>query len=204
MKTIKITSKKYGAYEVLVDDHIYDYLVTNFRWYISKDSVREYYYATGNKIGNSRKKLRMNRVVMGVTDPNIFVDHIDRNPLNNQKYNLRLATQSENQCNRPHRAISGFKGVRKNHGGVGYQIFLRKNRIIYCGGTYPCAVSAAFHYNAFSKKHHGEFAYQNPVTAIKYADGVMYTHEVKTPCSTPIMDKDFIIEQVRTFIHNRA
>jgi hypothetical protein len=35
-------------------------------------------------------------------------------------------------------------------------------------------IEAAFKWNELARKYHGEFAYQNPVTAIKYADGTMY------------------------------
>lgn len=204
MKTIDIYSKKYGSFKTIVDDEDHYFLITNFKWYIAKDHTKEYYYPVGNIIGNSKIKYRLSRLVMNANDPDVFVDHIDRNPLNNKKSNLRFATQSQNQHNRPRlKSKSGFKGVRKTHGGPGYQIVLQLNKRTICGGTSPSIIEAAYNYNAFARKHHGEFAYQNPVTAIKYADGIMYTHEVKTPCSTPIRDKDFIIEQVRTFIPNR-
>lgn len=165
MKELLIKSKACGGpFVVLVDDEDYYFLVTNFRWYISKDYTKEYYYPTGNVIGNSRKKYRLSRIVMNAIDPNIFVDHIDRNPLNNQKSNLRFATQSQNQHNRPRlRAKSGFKGVRKNHGGSGYQIVLRVKNKTICGGTFPSAIEAAKAYNDFARIHHGEFAYQNPI-----------------------------------------
>lgn len=42
----------------------------------------------------------LHRWLLGITDPKIFVDHRDRNPLNNQRYNLREATNSQNQMNR--------------------------------------------------------------------------------------------------------
>lgn len=43
----------------------------------------------------------------------MFVDHIDKDPLNNQKFNLRVSTNADNQKNVGKRSsnTSGFKGV---------------------------------------------------------------------------------------------
>jgi hypothetical protein len=43
-----------------------------------------------------------------------------------------------------------------------------------CSKIYKTPEEAARKYNELAKQYHGEFAYQNPVTAIKYADGTMY------------------------------
>lgn len=41
----------------------------------------------------------LHRKLLNVTNPLVFVDHKDRNPLNNTRDNLRLATNSQNQMN---------------------------------------------------------------------------------------------------------
>src|ERR1700674_5840776 len=56
----------------------------------------------------------MHRLVIGVTNPAIQVDHHpDFNGLNNQRSNLRIATQTDNARNHRIRRdnSSGFKGV---------------------------------------------------------------------------------------------
>lgn len=56
--------------------------------------------------------LQMHHTVFG--HPGVLqVDHANRNPLDNRRCNLRLATQSQNQLNReaPLNNTSGYKGV---------------------------------------------------------------------------------------------
>lgn len=55
----------------------------------------------------------MHRLVLGVTDPKIQVDHRDRDGLNNQCENLRIADSRLNHLNSDVRfdSTSGFRGV---------------------------------------------------------------------------------------------
>ncbi|HOV27498.1 MAG TPA: hypothetical protein PK566_14230 [Pseudobacteroides sp.] len=53
------------------------------------------------------KQIRLHRLIMGVTDPKIEVDHKNWNGLNNCRWNLRIATHSENNQN--------MKGTRKQN-----------------------------------------------------------------------------------------
>ena len=60
-----------------------------------------WYYRDGyalSKIGN--KEIRMHRYIMDVRDPDLIVDHIDRNRLNNTRENLRVINYLENANNR--------------------------------------------------------------------------------------------------------
>ena len=53
----------------------------------------------------------LHRIVLAVDD---FVDHINHNPLDNRKSNLRVVTKSQNQMN------SNYKGVTKTPNGKYY------------------------------------------------------------------------------------
>jgi hypothetical protein len=81
--------------EIFVDDCDYERLC-GYSWYLDK-----YGYAVAEtKHNGERKKLRMHRMIMGVTDQKVLVDHINCNKIDNQKINLRVCNQSENARNR--------------------------------------------------------------------------------------------------------
>ena len=96
----------------------------------------------------------------------VFVDHIDRNGLNNRRTNLRVCTRTENNRNSMRsKNKSGFKGVsfdrRKKKfrarihvaHKVGYkEIFI---------GYFQTAIEAAKAFNEAALKYHGSFAYLN-------------------------------------------
>ncbi len=59
------------------------------------------------------KLVGLHRYLKNVTDPNVFIDHIDSNPLNNTKQNLRLSDNNKNAQNKKKRrgCTSQFIGV---------------------------------------------------------------------------------------------
>ena len=83
--------KKGEKYIVLVDDDQYEYLA-KYTWSIVFSG--KFLYARTVING---KHVKMHRYIMGVSDPKVYVDHIDHNTLNNQKANLRLCNSSTNQ-----------------------------------------------------------------------------------------------------------
>lgn len=218
MKIINWSSAKFGHLEILVDDEDYEN-VKQYSWGVLTCMNSDVKYVKARYVSKEkpRKYYSLHRFVLGIDDPKIFVDHRNGNGLDNRKSNLRIATHKENTQNSgPQKNnTSGFKGVSiiTSSKGVAYKtpsyqasINIRqpKGKPITYSKCFKHILEAAYRYNELALKYHGEFANLNPVTAIKYADGVMYTHEVKTPCSTPIREKDFIVEQVKTFIPNRA
>jgi hypothetical protein len=72
-------------------------------------------YASTSIGGRKNKKmLYMHRFIMGVTDPKISVDHINKNKLDNRKSNLRVCTHKQNCSNssKPKgKHTSKYKGV---------------------------------------------------------------------------------------------
>lgn len=102
--------------EALVDDDLYDELNTVV-WHTQVNKAYGFYAVRSEHVYRDKwdyttKTIYMHRVILppikGMT-----IDHIDGNGLNNQRSNLRYATQSENLHNqrriKPH--SSQYKGV---------------------------------------------------------------------------------------------
>ena len=60
-----------------------------------------WYYRDGYALSKvNGKEVRMHRLVMGVTNPDDIVDHINRNRLDNRRENLRVLNYLQNANNR--------------------------------------------------------------------------------------------------------
>ena len=90
----------------------------------------------------------------------VYIDHIDRNPLNNKIENLRKATESENSVNSKTKCTntSGYKGVSFRSDTKKWQAALTKNYKKISLGCYETPEKAYEAYLAGSKKYFGEFA----------------------------------------------
>ena len=89
-----------------------------------------------------------------------YPDHMDNDPLNNRRNNLRLASKSQNQMNHALRKdnTTGYKGVvyHRNANRWTAEIQVNKKKI-YLG----CFKSPELAYEAYckaAKEYHGEFA----------------------------------------------
>lgn len=164
MKVIEINSKKNGKYNVLVDDEDYDY-INQFTWYLSVTKSGPYARARYIDNGNKRKLCCMHRLILGVTDKSIFVDHVNHNGLDNRRSNLRIASRSQNGMNRrvSKSNKSGYKGVSKSSNSESFRVCIYLSGKMINGGTFKTPEEAAKKYNELARIHHGEFAYQNPV-----------------------------------------
>jgi hypothetical protein len=92
---------------------------------------------------------------------NLQIDHINGNPLDNRKQNLRLVTVQQNAFNRKRRrdCNSQFKGVHLCASGK-YRVRIGHSKQINLG-TYSDELSAAKAYNKAAKELFGEHACTN-------------------------------------------
>lgn len=71
--------------------------VTWFACYARKSKVKMYACAKlWNPVDQTSTTILMHRIILGVTDPDLEVDHRDNDGLNNQRGNLRTCTHQEN------------------------------------------------------------------------------------------------------------
>jgi hypothetical protein len=67
--------------------------IKSYKWNCNKSS--KFHVSTITKDGN----LMLHRLIMNCTDDSLVVDHINHNPLDNRKCNLRICTNEENRKN---------------------------------------------------------------------------------------------------------
>jgi len=145
-----------GKHFAKVDDEDYDELI-KYRWSVLRGHKMrgEKYYAK-----REQRQIFMHRQIMGVYDKNIYVDHKDGDPLNNQRSNLRLATNSQNQANIGPRKDKKYKGTTKTKSGKFTTIISVLGKIKHLG-SFDTEEDAAKAYDKAAFEAHGEFAYLN-------------------------------------------
>ncbi len=120
--------------------------------------------------GGKQKTIGMHRMITGVTDPAVHVDHRDHDTLDNTIDNLRVCPNGENQRNArpqtgrssPHKGV----GLVKRTGRWRARIRINGEKIFL--GYFATEQEAANAYDAAAVKCHGEFAYTNAM-AMKVA-----------------------------------
>jgi hypothetical protein len=159
MKTIPL-SKGMNA---IVDDEDFD-ILSNFRWQAHKHHSGAFYATRSSSRagGKCKRFIQMHRVIAGAPD-GLHVDHINGNPLDNRRSNLRFATNSENirNANIPCTNTSGFKGVVFEPSRRSYRAIItvdgRKKHL----GRFKTAREAGAAYDAAARSFFGDFARTN-------------------------------------------
>ncbi len=163
MKEIELTQ----GYVALVDDEDYE-RVSAHKWYAEVYRHNVYAARAVYTTNKRRKTVKMHRFILGVIGSKVQVDHKDRNGLNNQRSNLRI-TIDQNQQNAGLRKdnTSGYKGVHwnKNRGRWQARIKFRSKHIGL--GLFTDILDAARAYNKAALELFGEFALLNVIPELR-------------------------------------
>lgn len=148
---------------VLVDQEDFNDLKIH-KWYLDHRGYAIRHEKKNEYRDRARKIIKMHRFIMKAKDGE-FIDHINRNPLDNRKINLRIATNSQNQANSAlfKSNKTGYKGVIKYNQKKPWaaQIHVQGKRVFK--GMFNTKEEAALKYNELAKKYFGEFANLNIV-----------------------------------------
>jgi hypothetical protein len=165
MREVPLYGKKAAGRVALVDDEDYE-LVMQHRWHVIERSATERrshygpYAQTHIYRQGGRTTIRMHVLLTGWRE----TDHADRDGLNNQRSNLRDATDGKrNRWNsgKHQDGTSGYKGVAWHRRDQRWQARIsfegRRHQIGYFGD----AAAAARAYDAKARELYGEYAVLN-------------------------------------------
>lgn len=115
-----------GQYAI-VDIEDFEWL-NQWKWHAHKNNIKyitRFYAIRSKRQGKKIQKIFMHRLIINPSH-NLQIDHINGNTLNNQKSNLRIATNRQNQQNRHHPKTSKYTGVswKKDHRKWQAQIYI--------------------------------------------------------------------------------
>lgn len=179
MRFIKLGGKRGGV--AMVDDEDFDRL-NQYSWSMDYHG----YPQRRCIVGGNASVIQMHRDILDAP-AGMVRDHIDGNPLNNVRANLRICENRENCANRKAstRNTSGYKGVSLSKKARKFRAFIKVNYRQIGLGCYNTPEEAAAAYNFAAIDYFGEFARLNILP-----DGITFTRE-------------YLAEQRREYIERR-
>jgi hypothetical protein len=146
------------GFESVIDFKSID-VVRDISWSAHKQNGEFYAYGC---VGGSGNNALMHRLLLGITDPYVEVDHKDGDRMNNRIDNLRLCKRGQNCANRKSwNKNSEYKGCYLKNGGPKWQLSMTVNKKVLHLGNFDSEIECAKAYNENAIKFHGEFAKLN-------------------------------------------
>ena len=169
MKRIRLANKYNSDVYAIVDDDIYDY-ASRFKWYLDTHGYAVSSIPQAHNIYGVRN-VKLHRLVMfkELEGTDMIIDHINNDPLDNRRSNLRVCRQKENMRNTRKRkdCSSKFKGVCFDKSRNKWMAYLNLNGRRYNLGRFDDEDEAALAYNNAASFYFGEYANLNVIGACK-------------------------------------
>jgi hypothetical protein len=157
IKLVSISPQK--GYAVV--DKKYFKFVNKKKWFLSS-SGRPICYST-HHTKEKRSSIPLHRFIIGETKEGLQVDHINKNPLDNRRKNLRVVSSSQNMMNREKQINnkSGFKGVSWHKASNKWRATIIINKKQTTIKTCQNIIEAVYSYDVECEKLHGKYASPN-------------------------------------------
>ena len=136
-------------------------LVFGWNWSARVSPHTVYAVRVEKKFGKNKTIFMHREILQKYENINgLYVDHIDRNGINNIRSNLRPCTNQQNQQNQgiARSNTSGFKGVSFNNSRGKFQARIKHGGKLTHLGWFNCAGSAYLAYCQEAVKSRGEYA----------------------------------------------
>ena len=135
-KIVKFYTKE--GIEFIIDKQ--DFETVYSRYWVKRGN----YISSKNAEGSSPRNISLHRFLLGNVPKNMEVDHINRNPMDNRRINLRIVTRKENNRNKgiPKNNKTGFLNVYFRKAKNKYEAQFTFNKKHYIVGTFDTPESA--------------------------------------------------------------
>ena len=158
--------KKYNKYDLSGDYGIGYASNTNEPFYFDLedyDKIKNYYWYSNHDgymcSSENKKEIIMHRLIIDENDPEMQVDHFNRNKKDNRKENLKSVTPQHNNWNRGinQNNKSGVTGVRWNKEAQKWIAYIMRKHL----GTFNSFEDAVKARKRAEQKYFGEYSYNN-------------------------------------------
>lgn len=152
--------------QILIDEDKY-WAVCGFGWGVNRNGYVSAMHYDPNRTGRKQREIKIHRLLLQVDDPDLYIDHINGDRLDNRLCNIRICNPKQSACNRRKPATrpmqSKHKGLYFNKRVGKWSARLGVNGKKVNIGYFADETEAAKAYNEACLEMHGEFANLNKI-----------------------------------------